>query len=80
MIFSKKYRFLRQSIFDKKSKAIGLGKSSKFLENFFFLKQVYILQHDKKELKLNLVWEEEWFFQKNNDFLDGQFLLKKDRL
>ena len=80
MVFSKKSRFFRQSIFDKKSKAIGLGKSSKFFENFFFLKQVYMLQNDKKEQKLNLVWEGEWFFQKNHDFLDSRFLIKKVRL
>ena len=36
-----------------------------------------MLQNDKKEQKLNLVWEEEWFFQKNNDFFDGRFLIKK---
>ena len=38
VIFSKKYRFLRRSIFDKKSKALGLGKSSKFFRKFFLLK------------------------------------------
>ena len=59
LIFSKKYRFVRQSIFDKKSKVIGLGKSSKFFENFFSLKQVYMLQNDRKKQKLNLVWEQE---------------------
>ena len=36
-----------------------------------------MLQNDKKEQKLNLVCKEEWFFQKNNDFLDGRFLIKK---
>ena len=36
-----------------------------------------MFQLDKKEQKLNSVWEEEWFFQKNNDFLDGRFLIKR---
>ena len=39
VIFSKKYRFLRQSIFDKKSKAIySLRKIVEIFRKFFFFK------------------------------------------
>ena len=59
-----------------KSKAIGLGKSQIFFENFLFQKHFNLARYDRYKEELRLVPDLKWFLLKKTNFKKCRFWIK----
>ena len=76
-----KWFLLKKTTFQKcrfwiKSKAIGLGKSQIFLENFLFQKHYNSARYDRYKEELSLVPDLRWFLLKKTTFHKCRFWIK----
>ena len=73
--------FVKKTTFDKcrcwiKSKAIGLGKSQTFFENFLFQKHFNLARYDRYKEELSLVPDLKSFLLKKTTFQNCRFWIK----